>query len=295
MHKNSLHCSHCMLQCAVLQCSTNAHDVSSVLNIHITPADVISYCPILQAIGLFDGVNSVALEATHVWDVIPGDRVASVILATAAAMSAGLTIGGCGVRKHTPATAAAPAGADTLFPSTKPIQSAAANGTDTMRGSRTADTIAPAPSGLAAVPKRTVTASEPSPKGRLPAVGELSISVDSPSSVLDGHAEQQQQQQQQQQQPFQEQQKQPLLVVHACTTTLYPLSYLETQRSFAEFIEKHPSPFKLPGADNTFRVRDRQAGLYSWMVFALHASLAQAVHAISVHQNTSISHVVGAQ
>ncbi|KAF6257117.1 male sterility protein-domain-containing protein [Scenedesmus sp. NREL 46B-D3] len=47
---------------------------------------------VAMAVGLFDKLSSVAMVPTHVWDAVPGDVVSSVILAAAAATSAGLTI-----------------------------------------------------------------------------------------------------------------------------------------------------------------------------------------------------------
>ncbi len=141
-----------------------------------------------QAIGLFDGVNSVALAPTHVWDVIPGERVASIILATAALMSAGLSIGGRGAIKHTPATAAAPAGPEPATDNT------------TAAGPATAQ--------KAATPSAADSKAAPN----------------------------------------------KLLVVHACTSTIFPVCYLETQHTVSDFLQDSPAPFKLPGSSCTFKV-----------------------------------------
>jgi hypothetical protein len=43
-----------------------------------------------MASGLFDCLGSVASKPLHVWDVVPADQVASIILASAAAVAAGL-------------------------------------------------------------------------------------------------------------------------------------------------------------------------------------------------------------
>lgn len=47
---------------------------------------------VAMAIGLFNGLGSVAMVPTHVWDAVPGDVVSSVVLAAAAATAAGVGI-----------------------------------------------------------------------------------------------------------------------------------------------------------------------------------------------------------
>lgn len=47
---------------------------------------------VAMAVGLFSSLDSVAMVPTHVWDAVPGDVVSSVVLAAAAATSAGAGI-----------------------------------------------------------------------------------------------------------------------------------------------------------------------------------------------------------
>lgn len=124
---------------------------------------------ITLALGLYDRPDSVALAPTHVWDIVPGDLVSSAILATAAAVSAGIA-------------------------------------NELNRGTAT----------------RGLGAEEPS---RMRQTG--SSTAGRPCHAFS--------------------RLQTPLIVHAATTTTYPVSMVEVQWVVHDFIKLNPAPFRLPG------------------------------------------------
>ncbi|KAI8472007.1 MAG: male sterility protein-domain-containing protein [Monoraphidium minutum] len=121
-----------------------------------------------QAVGFYDNLDSFAMVPTNIWDVVPGDMVSSVVVASAAAVSAHAHIDG--------------------------YDDAARGGGPCSAGSMGMG------NGLAAA-------------------GSMELGGVGP------------------------------LIVHAATSTTYPISYVESQWASLAYIAGNPPPFRLPGAE----------------------------------------------
>ncbi|GBF91108.1 hypothetical protein Rsub_04777 [Raphidocelis subcapitata] len=148
-----------------------------------------------QAVGLFDTLDSVAMNPTNVWDIVPGDQVAAAVVAAAAATAARIRIDGYGEE---------PAGA--------------ARGALSGAGAGAGAGVSLG-GGLS---------------GGGGGAGALTGGGGGVGDGLEGCGE-------------------GPLIVHAATSTTYPISFVEAQWAALHFIAHNPPPFRLPGG-GLFRV-----------------------------------------
>lgn len=145
--------------------------------------------------GLFDSPNATNYKASNVWDVIPADVVVNDILAAAAAVAAGLSRSVCVTE-----TSNGRLLEGNYSPSNSSSSSSGAGGR--LEGYRKRNT--------------------PGSKGTS-RTGSNTISLQAFSQGLE-----QQQQQQQAATAQQPEEEQPLLIVHIGSSTLYPLTIMES-------------------------------------------------------------------
>jgi hypothetical protein len=228
-----------------------------------------------MAIGMYDKLSSVALQATGVWDVVPADLVGSSILAAAAAVSAGKAAALCQLTQSgsvkgsaedrrvvlgyphpfaagTPAAkqhgllsssfsetsdtwripAAAPElGGDSAI--SKKGTVADSSWANQAMSRAASSTISDSPSLLAAAAGATYAASDIDSE-EVYSIGS-SGGGSSKTSISEGSS------------PAQCQQllpRMPLLIVHAATSTTYPITLMEGWNYLLDFIEAHPPPFR---------------------------------------------------
>jgi len=227
--------------------------------------------------GLYGPLDGIASRPLGVWDIIPGDVVATVVLAAAAAASAGAA--GLVARA---ARAAREGRCDSVAEALAAQASGALSSTG---GSAAGGSGAPRCRSLAA--RLQLSADE---SAALDASTTPASSPSTGSARPDSPTEPHQQQQQQQQGPASPQPGAPtpppppppalsalaaaapalgrdadaapsepparaepprardLLIVHACTSSTYPVTLMEAWNAAAEFITAHPPPFSLRGS-----------------------------------------------
>jgi hypothetical protein len=151
--------------------------------------------------GLFDSPNANNYKASNVWDVIPADVVVNDILAAAAAVSAGLTR----------AVTATPTRDGRLLESAYPSSNSSSSNSSSQEKLE----------GLTWRSSKRNSSSKTSS-------GPMSLQPFNAAAAAQQDTPKQQQQRDQVQQQQEEQQQQPLLIVHIGSSTLYPLTIMES-------------------------------------------------------------------
>jgi hypothetical protein len=212
------------------------------------------------ALGFFPAASAYAVNPHSVWDAVPGDLVASAILATAAAVAAGLA----------PAIAAAAAGgarAEAAAP-WRLTEDGAAGAAKALHGAprvarRVSDSGFSDDSAIIVAPPRGPPSANalddgastahpscppsavgddeapPSPDEPLPLI-RASLTPVEPAAAA--YLAAQRQLHQQQLLERQRRRGEPLLVVHATTGATYPSCASEAINSCIDFLKAHPSP-----------------------------------------------------
>lgn len=149
-----------------------------------------AYC-----VGLYDRLASMALKATNVWDVIPGDLVACGILGAAATTAAGIPIDADRRRS---------ASAENMMP-TSP---------------------APCATWLAAH-HRNDTSPDAQQQRKFYNAQDAALARGGTQQTPGITSSP--------------------LIIHAATSTTYPISMVEAQWAAVDFVKDNPPPFRLPG------------------------------------------------
>lgn len=229
-----------------------------------------------MAIGMYDKLSSVGLQAAGVWDVVPADLVGCSILAAAAAVSAGKAAALCQLTQsgtihgtaedrrvvlgypHTfaadPQAAKQPVLLTSSFPETSDSWRIPAAGLESEAGAATGKKGAlPTLSHVSQPMSRSASSTiSDSPSLLAAAAGAAYVPSDidsdetfsSSSSSGGGTSDTKGSVQCQQlllQAPLAQR---PLLIVHAATSTTYPITLMEGWNYLLDFIEAHPPPFR---------------------------------------------------